>query len=135
MRKRNYLITVDTKEFNVKKNFNIGLIKMILVVGGKIEEYQELMISKLNFKITIYVVDNDRKDIRIHRITIIREGHNSAMIELDGCLERVFNKRLLNDLDEVGRKKIKRWYCPMTRLENIKSVGEILDHYRSIAKP
>lgn len=128
MEKKIYELTATTDENDVSRKFECGLMNLILTVAGKIKE-EEINMSELNFNVTIYVNKHSRSDIGIHRISINHyAGYNSVVIKIDGTLDRIFSEKFFN-LSEVKREDTKTWYCPIQRIETIKSVKEILNHF------
>lgn len=123
-----YNFSARINESDLGKVFRSGLINLILAM--KIKE--PIIISKLKFKITISVRKNSNPDIEIHRITIIHNtGYNTAIVDISGCLGKVFDRERFLELGERERKGLRTWYCPVKKLGAIKSVGEILDFYKS----
>ena len=123
-----YNFSARINKSDLGKVFRSGLINLILAM--KIKE--PIIISKLKFKITISVRENSNSDIGIHRITIIHNtGYDTAIVDISGCLEKVFDEERFLKLGERERKRLRTWYCPVKRLGAIKSVEEILDFYKS----
>lgn len=123
-----YIFSARINESDLGKVFRSGLINLIL--AKRVEE--PIIISKLKFKITISVRKDSNPDIEIHRITIIHNtGYNTAIVDISGCLGKVFDRERFLELGERERKGLRIWYCPCERLGAIKSIKEILDFYKS----